>query len=219
MSAERQHRVSLALREHGPLAPPGLRARIEADLEQANEPRRGVLLNRLAVAGAFAACLAALALILPVIFGGGGTSVNEVHGLSSQGPEGTAPAPKQGDSQLLAADFEGVSFPNWEPKFGWRAIGERHDHLDGRQTETVFYEHEGHVIGYTIVSGNPIDIPAGAEQVSKGGVEVALLQDDHGHDIAVFERGGKTCVLSGHVERRSTLVKLAAWAGEGRVTF
>ena len=38
-----------------------------------------------------------------------------------------------------------------------------------------------------------------------------------GHDVAVFERGGRTCVVAGHVLEVSTLLKLAAWRGGGSV--
>ena len=70
----------------------------------------------------------------------------------------------------------------------------------------------GHRIAYTIVPGAPLDPPAGARIVRRGGLEIALLHDA-GRDIAIFERDGRTCILAGHVERASTLVRLAAWTG------
>ena len=53
----------------------------------------------------------------------------------------------------------------------------------------------------------------------RDGLEIALSHDPAhgGHDIAVFERGARTCVIAGHVERVETLVKLAAWTGGGAV--
>jgi hypothetical protein len=214
-------RVARALSEHGPLAPPALRFRIENELGRASRsarPRRR--LGRLAAAaGGLAACLALLAVALSALLGTTEPSVADVHGISAAGPEAPAPPPERRSTQRLAANLEGVAFPNLEPRFGWRTVGERADRLDGRETRTVFYEHEGHLIGYTVVGGDALDVPSDAERLRAGGVEVALLRDDHGHDIAVFERGGKTCVLSGHVERRSTLVELATWSGDGRVPF
>jgi hypothetical protein len=55
--------------------------------------------------------------------------------------------------------------------------------------------------------------------VRRDGLEIALSHDagHGGHDIAVFERDGRTCVLAGHVMRVSTLVELAAWTGGGAV--
>ena len=48
---------------------------------------------------------------------------------------------------------------------------------------------------------------------------LVVFDDDHGHTIASFKRGGRTCVLSGHVEHRPTLVNLASWKGDGEVRF
>jgi hypothetical protein len=221
MTAERHERVARLLREHGPLAPPDLRSRIEAEISRANEGARwrGPAVTRMALAGAaVAASLLALVLLGPGILGGD-PSTSEVHGLSAGGPTAPAPRDQPGSRQLLAADVEGVPFPKWESEFGWKAYGQRSDELDGRRTETVFYEHEGHTIGYTIVSGSPLDPPDDAKRHRVNGVDVRVYDDDHGHTIATFERQGHTCVLSGHVEHRPTLVNLASWRGDGRVVF
>jgi hypothetical protein len=157
-----------------------------------------------------------------MLFGGSqNPTVLEVHGLLARGPEAPAPPTVQGAKNELAAQVDGVSFPNLQlkPGFDWRAVGQRSDELDGRATRTVYYEHEGHRVAYTIVSGKPLGIPATAEPRRRNGVDVGLLRDQHGHDIAVFERGGRTCVISGHVERRSSLVRLATWSGHGEISF
>ena len=49
--------------------------------------------------------------------------------------------------------------------FGWKETGSRRDTLDGRATRTVFYEHMGHRIAYTILPGAPVWVLA---QVSSG---------------------------------------------------
>jgi hypothetical protein len=123
------------------------------------------------------------------------------------------------DGTVLRAQVEGVRFPDWTAQFGWRETGARNDTLDGRATHTVFYEHMGHRIAYTIIPGRPPATPAGARVVERDGLRIALLRDaSHGgHDIAVFRRGGRTCVIAGHVERVSTLIRLAAWKGDGAV--
>jgi hypothetical protein len=221
--SERHHGVIQALSQNGPLAPPALRWRVEAELSRAHERReaRRPLLGRLAPAGAAVAALAALALVLPVLFGGGDPSVLDVHRLSAAGPEAPAPPALPGSENELAAQVDGVHFPNpkLRPGFEWKAVGERSDELDGRTTRTVFYEHEGHLVGYTIVGGSPLTVPPDAELRRKHGVDVALIRDDHGHDIVMFERGGRTCVISGHVEKRSTFVRLATWSGHGQISF
>jgi hypothetical protein len=222
--SEQHQGVIQALSQNGPLAPPALRWRIEAELSRAHKRRdaRTPLLRRLAPAGAIAVAMAALALVLSTLFGGAqGPTVLEVHGLLARGPEAPAPPTVPGAKHELAAQVEGVSFPNLDlkPGFDWVAVGERSDRLDGRTTRTVFYRHEEHLVAYTIVGGKPLGIPASAEPRRRNGIDVGLLRDQHGHDIAVFERGGKTCVISGHVHKRSSLVRLATWSGHGEVTF
>ena len=128
----------------------------------------------------------------------------------------TGPPPAS-EGVVLGAEVEGVRFPDWGSEFGWHETGMRRDVLDGRPTETVFYEHMGHRIAYTILSGPKLPVPARARIVKRDGLEIAVYHDPRhgGHDVAVFERGGRTCVLAGHVEEQSTLLKLAAWRGGG----
>ena len=40
-----------------------------------------------------------------------------------------------------------------------------------------------------------------------------------GRQVVTWERGGLTCILSGDIVDRSTLLKLAAWQGKGDVPF
>jgi hypothetical protein len=130
----------------------------------------------------------------------------------------TGPPPAT-DGVVLGAEVDGVKFPDWGSQFGWHETGLRSDVLDGRATKTVFYEHMGHRIAYTIVSGPALPVPERARTVKRNGLEIAVYHDPRhgGHDIAVFQRGGKTCVLAGHVEEASTLLKLAAWRGGGDI--
>ncbi len=211
----RQQRVALAL-AGGPATPPTL-----APPAVSVRPRRPVLGTRLAAAGAGA--LAAVALVaLAVAFllpSGHGAEVADVADLHARPALQTAPYPRGGQPALLSARAAGVDFPNWAPTHGWTATGARRDTVDGRATETVYYEHQGHRIAYTVVDGEPLPIPDGAERVVHDGVEVALVRGHDGERFAVFERGGRTCVLSGHVISESTLVDLASWHGDGAVQF
>jgi hypothetical protein len=135
---------------------------------------------------------------------------------STAGPE--APSAQDVEPEF-AAQVDGVHFPNLELNggFQWKAVGGRSDRLDGRITWTVFYEHGEDLVGYTIVGGSPLETPADAERGREEGVDVALLRDEHGHDVAMFERDGRTCLISGYVEKRSTLVRLATWTKEEEV--
>ncbi len=221
MTDKRHERVARLLNEHGPSAPPALRQRIEAQAAARAERRRWQMPQLARFAFGAAVAVAALALLLPLAFDndGGEPTVLSVHAILGEGAQAPAPQPLADDPQLLAADLDGVRFPDWEREFGWTAVGQRSEELDGRQAKTVFYEHEGHEIAYTIVGGKPLPAPAGATRRTVGGVDLALYRAEDGHEIVVFQRQGKTCVLSGHVEHRSTLVELASWRADGRLTF
>jgi hypothetical protein len=218
---ERQRHVARTLRDVGPVAPPGLRARIESEIERAEARRQRFFApSRLALAGALASVAIALAIVLPGLGGDHGEATVEAAADLSLG-DISLPAPRREANrpQLLAERFEGIVYPNWRRKFGWHAVGMRMDHLGGRHAETVFYEHMGHQIGYTIVSGRALAPPESADHAMKNGVHVLLYRDPDGRQVAVFERNGRTCVLSGHVITRRTLVRLATWKGEGAVKF
>lgn len=210
---ERQQRVALALRA-GPAVTPRVRAAaVRSDSWRRVAHRR----PRLALVVAGPAVLAAVAFVLVTAIWGGAPTLAQAAELAARPAERVAPTPRAG-TPLLAAEHEGVPFPDWSSEFGWHAVGARDDTLDDRTTRTVFYEHMGHRIGYTIVSGDALELPPDAERVRAGGVEIALLRAGD-RDIAVFVRDGHTCVLAGHVLERATLVELAAWQARGAVEF
>src|SRR5262245_14634888 len=104
---------------------------------------------RLALAAAVAALLLALIVALP---SHDETVVAQAAGLAHA--PATEPGPKS-DGRVLKAGVEGVPFPDWSREFGWNEAGSRRDALDGRVTKTVFYEHMGHRLAYTILPGKP----------------------------------------------------------------
>ena len=195
-------RVAGALRERGPAAPAGLRRRIEA--LPAARPRARLLRPALAAAAALAALAAVLAIALP----GGDPELAQVVALGDQAATQPTPAVLAGQPAMLEREVDGVRFPDWSDEFGWHPHGARSDELAGRSAETVFYEHDGHRIGYTIISGPALEIPPDARRSRVRGMDLAAYRDGH-RDVLVFERDGQTCVLSGHVLHASTLVKLA----------
>jgi hypothetical protein len=179
----------------------------------ATEPARFAGAWRFAFAGALATALVLMWVIAP---GGERSTTEQAADIAKL--SATQPAPATSGS-MLRAEVDGLRFPDWGPQFGWHATGMRRDVLDGRPTATVFYEHMGHHLAYTIVSGSPLPKPANAHVVVRDGLEISLYRDSAhgGHDVAVFERGGRTCVVAGHVLRIDTLLKLAAWKGEGQI--
>jgi anti-sigma factor RsiW len=212
--AEQQHSLALVRGATGSVtAPATLRARVEA------EPRsRSRLPGRRLVLGSGLVAAAAVALVVvPFVRLGGGTpSVAAAAGLSTRRAIGPAPAAQRGRPLLLAKTVGGVSFPNWQTRFGWRATGSRTDDLSGRRTATVFYEKTGRGLAYTIVDGSPLAVPGGAELAVRGATD---LHSFVAHDrlVVTWRRGGHTCVLSGPGVERSILLKLAAWNANGSI--
>jgi anti-sigma factor RsiW len=214
---EEQRRTIGALRSLDAPAPDRLRRRIEAERRSAARPasRRRFALAGVAVAAVAAAALVA-ALTLPG--GAGGPSVVQAAGLAQRPAETGAPAPDPAEPKLLDARAEGLSFPNWLELFGWRATGVRTDEIEDRDATTVFYEKDGNRIGYTILSGDPIDPPDGARSATREGTPLAYVTEG-GRTIVTWERGGRTCVLSGEGVPVGKLLNLAAWKGKGAVAF
>ncbi len=210
---EKQRRALAALRSVDERAPAWLRARVEPERR-----RRGFrvplpLAGGLAVGAAFAVLLA---LVLPG--GAGGPSVVEAAELATRPAAAPAPRTDPSDPAVLDARAEGLAFPSWAKEFGWRATGRRMDEIDGRRAVTVFYEKEGRRIGYTILSGDPIDPPDEARRTVQDGTVLRGLTSD-GRVIVTWLRAGKTCVLSGSGVEPDVLLDLAAWKGMGAVQF
>jgi hypothetical protein len=166
---------------------------------------------------ATAAAALALALVLPGALQSG-PSVAEAAALAQKPPTQAAPAGVAGTPQLLRASVDGVPFPNYRVKFGWKPVGERTDDPSGRHATTVYYKKAGRTIAYTIVSGDALDPPADARSTTRGGVEYRTLRD-HARTVVTWKRGGHTCVLSGAAVRPADLVALADWRGKGAIPF
>jgi hypothetical protein len=194
-------------------APARLRARVQAQRQPARQ-RRGRLVYGGAFAAAAAAIVAALVLLLP---GGapGAPSVSQAAGLALRGPALAAPAPDQAHPRAakLRQDVQEVYFPDWSRWFGWRAAGQRIDHLGGRLAKTVYYEHNGEQIAYTILAAPALRWP-GAQTRMINGTELQSFGSD-GRVIVTWRRAGHTCVLSGKGISAGQLAALAAWKAPG----
>jgi hypothetical protein len=197
-------------------APAALRERIEAQRRpRAAAGRR----RRYAVGGAAVAVVAAVALVLALVLPSnvpGGPTVAEGAVLATR--PATAPAPAAASPTLLALAVDGVSFPHWAKKFGWKATGARTDTVGGRRATTVFYEKAGRRIAYTIVAGDALAKPKGSTPLEREGTDLRVLTVG-GRTVVTWERLGRTCILSGADVPVATLAKLAAWKGKGTVPF
>jgi hypothetical protein len=200
-----QRRAVAAVRSFSPATPPGLARR----LQPAAVPRRRV---RSPAGPAFAATCVLLALAV-ALTADRGLTVASLAELSSR-PALESAGGKGDRDGLLRRSFAGVTFPDWEESQSWRAIGARRDIVEGRATDTVYYRHTHHTIGYTVLSGPSLGLPRLGQRVRRDGLTVQLYRDGAA-TVAVFEREGRTCVLAGVVHRPETLVRLATWQGDG----
>ncbi len=194
-------------------APLALRERLEADRARLARPRARRRWFSVATAGALAA-----ALLLAVVLAGpsGGPTLDEAAAFGAQPATGPAPA---AEGKLLAAEQDGVAFPEWGAKFGWEATGIRRGEVDGRDATTVYYEKDGKTLAYTIVGGEALDWPEDARTVKAEGTRVDLFRTDDGRPAATWWRDGHSCVLAGEGVPDEALAKLAGWKGLGAVAF
>jgi hypothetical protein len=200
-------------------APDDLRERIAADRERLRPVRRR---RTLAFAGGTVAAVAAVATTLALGVGGvdGPPSVLETaRAASSASPTMPAPRPDTAQPVLLRASIDGVAFPQWR-ELGWHAVGAHRGKVSGRDAMTVFYEgRRGTRAAYTILGGEPIDVPQDAPRRTVNDVRLALMRAD-GRRIVAWERDGHSCVMSapGTVDEQA-LLALAAWDAGGDVPF
>jgi hypothetical protein len=217
---ERQRAGVTALRGLEIRAPASLRARIAVEAAS-HEPtparprRRRWRLALGGMAGAAAAAALAAALILPI--GSRSPTVPDAAQLAER-PVTDPVAVADSSRRLLAAEVEGVAFPNWSREFGWRAVGTRTDELGDREARTVVYQRRGKQIAYTIVSGKGITAPSDASARSRNGVNLHAFADG-GRHVVTWWRDGRTCVLSASGVRDRELLRLASWRGDGAVSF
>jgi hypothetical protein len=178
---------------------------------EALRPRRGAAwfgAPRLALAGGLAVTLAIVGAI--VLSGApGGPTVADAARLASEPANGHAPPPASAGSTKLAANVEGVAFPNLAPWAGWHTLGVRRGRVDGRNASVVFYGKNGRRIAYVIVGGSGLSRPSGAETTTRGGAEYRTLRLN-GRLAVTWRRAGHTCVLLGTASR-AELLKLASW--------
>ncbi|HEX6744295.1 MAG TPA: hypothetical protein VF087_08765 [Solirubrobacteraceae bacterium] len=203
-------------------APLALRERIEADRARAHQTggtrrSRGLLGKLVPAGGVLAAAVVALVLVLG---GSNAPSVLATASLATRGPVLPAPAEDESNGKVLKASMQGVPFPYWGDSFQWEAVGARDDKIEDRAAKTVYYQNpKGVRAAYTILGGGTIDAPSGAREKTKNGVKLSITQSE-GRRIVTWTRDGHTCVLSAPVAvPEDKLLQLAAWKGQGDVSF
>ena len=189
-------------------APDGLRERIEA--ERRGAQARGSPLVRLLVPAAGVAAVAA-AVIAVVVLGAGPPTIAETAEATLRAPTEPAPATDPRNDQLVRASIGGIQFPNytWWDK-DWRAVGARREELSGRDALTVTYRGRGGRIGYTVVDGKALEVPAHARRLEVKGKRLAAFRSD-GATVLTWRERGRTCVLASRDLGVDRLVAFAAW--------
>jgi hypothetical protein len=197
-------RVHTLIAEH---ARPGGRRRAAAG------PLGGLAGGRLIFGGALALA-AVIAAALIVGLSGGSTptlSVREASALSRRSATIAAPGENPRDRAQLAAAVEGVAFPYWKGRFGWRSTGARSDHVAGRAVTTVFYaDSGGQRIGYAIVAGKPAPRISGGVIAWRNATPYRIISDG-ARELVSWQRDGHLCVISGTHVSAATLLRLASW--------
>jgi hypothetical protein len=189
--------------------PHGARERSAAAPFGAGRSRIG---PRLAAGGAIAAALIALAVAVGLNDGGSSTlSVHDASALALRPATAAAPAESNANHRALAAAVDGVAFPYWEERFGWRSTGARTDHIDGHTVTTIFYgDSHGRRIGYAIIAGRAPSQGSGGVVAWREGTQYRLLTQN-GRPVVSWLRDGHLCVVSGHGVDGATLLRLASW--------
>jgi hypothetical protein len=160
--------------------------------------------------------VAAVALVIALGGGAAEPTVADAAGLALQTPTGPAPARLDGSRTQLAAEVDGVQFPDFR-RYGWKADGVRHDTVDGRNATVVYYRKDGRRIAYVIVSGAGLAPPSGAGGAVRRGVEYQALRAD-GQAAVTWRRVGHTCVLAGAASG-AELLTLASWRAGGALDY
>jgi hypothetical protein len=195
-------------------APQSLRERIELERSRASRSAQLPFWRRYRLAlvpvGA-----AAAALVFAVAFEGGGggsePTYASIDAAATLSPSAPAPASIGGDPPVLDAAVGPIDFPDWEEKFGWRAVGRREAKVAGRPVTTVFYRNQdGAHLGYAIVHGEALTAaPAGRAVHHEG--KTYHVSDAGPHTVVTWTQQGHTCVIVASSEvPRAKLVELAA---------
>jgi hypothetical protein len=217
---DEQRDVATLVRSFDARAPESLHRQVESLVAARGDrlftrhafPRRPFS-SPLGFAGAGAAA-AVLVVAIAVGLSGGSPALSLRQAAAPTLGAATLPAPAESVAHhtQLAAAVDGVSFPYWGGRFGWRSVGARSDRIDGRAVTTVFYvDASGRRIGYAILAGTPAPRIGGGMIAWRSGVPYRLLTEN-GASVVTWLRGGHLCVVSGHGVRSATLLRLASWS-------
>jgi hypothetical protein len=207
-----------AIRAHQEPAPPALRAAVADALVRGRRQSRKHPLRLAAGVGALATALVLAALLALPGSESGAPAIAKAARLSTFAPQRPAPGAYPRHPGLLDLEVEEVPYPDWQGRFGWRAVGSRADRVEGRNAITLFYARGGRRIGYTILSGRPLEAPAGTLRTVRGDTVLESF-GVNGRTVVTWQRKHHTCVLSGGGVSREELLRLGAWTSGGAIPY
>jgi hypothetical protein len=173
----------------------------------------------LKLGGALVATAVIVAALAASLTGGGSSalSLRQASALTLGPATVAAPPESRGNRAQLAVAVDGVAFPYWGERFGWRSTGARTDRVNGRTVTTVFYaDSRGQRIGYAIVAGLPAPSASGGTISWHRDVPYRLLREN-AVPVVTWHRDGRLCVLSGRGVSGATLLRLASWGERSSV--
>lgn len=208
--AEQEQAVSM-LRAADVPAPDSLRQWLQEQTSERRAPRRRLRLRpRFAFPAAAGVAVAAVAAAIVLALSGGSTSPSLTQATRASLAASTMPPPSESNDGAMTLDVSaaGIRFPYWEKTIGWRALGFRVDSLSGRHAVTVFYAGPaGHRVGYTIVTGPPLNV-SGGKTVTSHGIPYTFKQVGSAR-MVTWLRNGHTCVIAGRGVSNPMLLHLA----------
>jgi hypothetical protein len=175
---------------------------------------RPALARRLAAGGALVAAAIAVVAVAVTSGGGGAQPLTLETARTLTLRPATSPAPREDERSggtELAAAVDGVPYPYWADRFGWRSSGSRIDHVGGRTVRTVFYTNaHGQRIGYAIVAGPPVTHASAGTMLWRDDTAYRLTSAGDVR-VVTWLRDGHTCVVAGRGVSGATLLTLASW--------
>ncbi len=191
-------------------APPQLRAAVARErLRRGPGARRHVTRAPLL---AVAACLAIAIAVSFALLGGSpeAPSAAQASALALRPATLSAPAVDTRNARFVARSVGTVRFPNYGYEASWPAVGARSDALSGRRATTVLYGKGAARVGYTIVDGRPLGVPASAPRARFERIDARVIRRD-GALAVVWQQGGHTCIVASRDAGLAQLLRFAAW--------
>jgi hypothetical protein len=220
---DEQQRIAALIGSIDVEAPASLHGYVRGHVARAGPRQRVWVHRRMLLGGLAGAAALVVALVLALGSSSGPTAPPTVLQASTLGLRASTRAAPEENPRAhgqLAISAAGIPYPYWERSFGWHAAGVRTDHIGGRTITTVFYATSSkrrsapptaERIGYSIVDGQALAIPAGSQPAVWHGVRFDVLHPAGATTVVTWRRKGHTCILVGSRVSAKALLTLANW--------